>query len=170
MVMMEWTPALIAIAWTLTLSGAGGALTTIGSWYRALRKPRWQPPDWLFGPAWTVILGLAGWSFYIAITAAPSPEALAIISALFAMNFVLHFLWSPLFFHLQRPDWALAENVLLWLSVAALLLGVPRLTGSSFAGWLLVPYFAWVSFAFILNLKIVQLNAPFRGRIMPATD
>lgn len=73
MVMMEWTPALIAIAWTLTLSGAGGALTKIGSWYRALRKPRWQPPDWLFGPAWTVILGLAGWSFYIAITAAPSP-------------------------------------------------------------------------------------------------
>ncbi|MFL0670730.1 MAG: TspO/MBR family protein [Erythrobacter sp.] len=161
---MEWTPALIAAAWAIVLGGAGGALTHIDSWYRALRKPSWQPPDWLFGPAWSTILALAGWSFYIALTQAPTAQAQVTISALFAANFVLHFAWSPLFFKLQRPDWALAENVLLWLSVGALLLGVPRLSGSSFAGWLIVPYFAWVSFAFLLNWKIVQLNAPFGRR------
>ena len=157
----SWTPILIAAGWAIVLGGVGGAMTDVGQWYRDLRKPPWQPPDWLFGPAWTVILGLAGWSFYIGLTAAPTPEALAAVWALFGANFVLHFLWSPLFFKLKRPDWALAENVLLLLSVAALLVGLPRLVGDSFPGWLIVPYFTWVSFAFLLNLKIVQLNRPF---------
>lgn len=166
---MEWTPAIIAAAWAIILGGAGGALTDIGQWYRDLEKPSWQPPDWLFGPAWTIILGLAGWSFYIALTQAPTAQAQMVIAALFGVNFVLHFLWSPLFFKLQRPDWALAENVLLWLSVAALLMVVPRVSGASFAGWLNVPYFIWVSFAFILNWKIVQLNAPF-GKAAAGSD
>ena len=157
----SWTPILIAAGWAIVLGGVGGAMTDVGQWYRDLRKPPWQPPDWLFGPAWTVILGLAGWSFYIGLTAAPTPEALAAVWALFGANFVLHFLWSPLFFKFKRPDWALAENVLLLLSVAALLVGLPRLVGDSFPGWLIVPYFTWVSFAFLLNLKIVQLNRPF---------
>ena len=61
----------------------------------------------------------------------------------------------------QLVDWALAENVFLWLSVTALMVVLPRLAGDSFAGWLNVPYFVWVSFAFVLNAKIVQLNRPF---------
>jgi len=158
---IEWTPALIAASWAIILGGAGGALTDIGQWYRDLNKPSWQPPDWLFGPAWTTILGLAGWSFYIGITTAPSPEARQAVYVLFAANFVLHFLWSPLFFKLRRPDWALVENVFLWGSVTALMTLLPRLVGDSFPGWLNVPYFIWVSFAFVLNWKIVQLNRPF---------
>lgn len=164
---MDWTAALIAAAWAIILGGAGGALTNIGQWYRDLKKPRWQPPDWLFGPAWTLILGLAGWSFYIGLTQAPTPEARTAVFALFGVNFVLHFLWSPLFFKLKRPDWALAENVLLWCSVAALLVALPRVSEDRFAGWLNVPYFTWVSFAFILNWEIVKLNAPFgRERVI----
>jgi tryptophan-rich sensory protein len=159
---MDWTTALIAAAWAIILGGAGGALTDIGPWYRDLKKPSWQPPDWLFGPAWTVILGLSGWSFYIALTSAPAPSDVLVIGALFAANFVLHLAWSPLFFKAKRPDWALAENVLLWFSVLALCLVLPRY--SSFAGWLNMPYMAWVSFAFLLNWKIVQLNAPFGER------
>jgi tryptophan-rich sensory protein len=158
---IDWTLAAIAAAWAIILGGAGGALTEIGQWYHELRKPPWQPPDWLFAPAWTVILGLAGWSFYIGLAQAPSPAARAAVWALFIANFVLHFAWSPLFFKWKRPDWALAENVLLWLSVAALMVGLPRLVGDSFPGWLNVPYFIWVSFAFVLNGKIVQLNRPF---------
>jgi tryptophan-rich sensory protein len=143
----------------------GGALTEIGPWYRNLRKPPWQPPDWLFGPAWTIILSLSGWSFYVALMAAPSLEARIAVFALFAINFVLHFLWSPLFFKLRRPDWALAENVLLWASVTALMVVLPRVAGDSFAGWLNVPYFIWVSFAWVLNWKIVKLNRPFRQQL-----
>jgi tryptophan-rich sensory protein len=159
---MDWTSALIAAAWAIVLGGAGGALTEIGAWYKALRKPYWQPPDWLFGPAWTVILGLAGWSYYVGLTQAPSPGARAAIHVLFAVNFLLHFAWSPLFFKAKRPDWALVENVFLWLSVTSLMVLLPRVAGDSFAGWLNVPYFIWVSFAFVLNWKIVKLNAPFQ--------
>jgi tryptophan-rich sensory protein len=108
-----------------------------------------------------VILGLAGWSFYIALTTAPTPEVRAAVWALFSANFVLHLMWSPLFFKWKRPDWALAENILLWLSVAGLMVVLPRQLGDCFAGWLNVPYFIWVSFAFALNAKIVQLNRPF---------
>jgi tryptophan-rich sensory protein len=165
---MDWTTALIAAAWAIILGGVGGALTDIGPWYRQLKKPRWQPHDWLFGPVWTVILGLTGWSFYVALMAAPTPEARMVVFALFGANFVLHFLWSPLFFKLRRPDWALIENVFLWLSVAALMVVLPRVSGDSFAGWLNVPYFIWVSFAFVLNATIVKLNGPFGSQALSA--
>ncbi len=159
---IEWTPALVAAAWAIILGGAGGLLTEIGDWYRNLNKPSWQPPDWLFGPAWTIILGLSGWSFYLAWTSATTLEDGIIIGALFAANFVFHLAWSPLFFKIKRPDFALVENVFLWLSVLALCLVLPRY--SELAGWLNVPYISWVSFAFLLNLKIVQLNKPFGQR------
>lgn len=158
---IDWTPVAIAAGWAIILGGAGGALTEIGQWYRNLRKPPWQPPDWLFGPAWTIILGLAGWSFYIGLTEAPTPEARMAVWALFISNFVFHFLWSPLFFKLKRPDWALGENVFLWLSVVGLMVVLPRLVDDPFAGWLNVPYFVWVSFAFVLNWEIVKRNRPF---------
>jgi len=156
---IEWTPAIIAANWAIILGGVGGLMTEIGPWYRELKKPSWQPPDWLFGPAWTIILGLSAWSLYLAWTAAP--EARGVIGALFAANFALHLAWSPLFFKAKRPDWALFENVFLWLSVASLCLVLPRY--SELAGWLNAPYLAWVSFAMVLNWKVVQLNAPFRS-------
>jgi translocator protein len=156
---IEWTPAIIGAAWAIVLGGAGGLLTEIGEWYRNLKKPSWQPPDWLFGPAWTIILGLAGWSFYLAWTNAPEPGDRMLIGVLFAVNFFAHLAWSPLFFVAKRPDWALREVVLLWLSVLALVVGLTPY--SELAAWLNVPYIAWVSFAALLNRKIVQLNGPF---------
>ena len=156
---IEWTPALIAALWAIILGGAGGALTEIGQWYRNLNKPSWQPPDWLFGPAWTVILGLSGWSFYLAWTSAETTLDKTIVGGLFAINFALHLAWSPLFFKAKRPDWALYENVFLCLSVLSLFIILPAY--HPWAGWLNAPYIAWVCFAFVLNWKIVQLNAPF---------
>lgn len=156
---MEWTPAIVAALWAIILGGAGGALTEIGEWYRELNKPSWQPPDWLFGPAWTLILGLSGWSLYIAWTKAQTLEDGLIIGALFSANFLLHLGWSPLFFKAKRPDFALVENLFLWLSVLALCVVLPRF--DPLAAWLNAPYIAWVSFAMLLNWKIVQLNGPF---------
>lgn len=163
---MDWSIAAIAALWAIILGGAGGLLTEIGQWYYDLKKPSWQPPDWLFGPAWTVILGLSAWSFYLAWTAAPSPGDRMIVGALFAVNFVLHLAWSPLFFKAKRPDYALAENVFLWFSVLSLCVVLPNY--SRLAGWLNLPYIAWVSFAFLLNWKIVQLNAPFGDKTAEA--
>jgi tryptophan-rich sensory protein len=68
-------------------------------------------------------------------------------------------LWSPLFFNLQRPDWALIEVGFLWLSIVALMVGLAPV--STIASLLLLPYLLWVAFAAILNLVIVRMNSPF---------
>jgi len=151
-----------AIAWAVILGGAGAVLTTIGPWYRNLRKPSWQPPDWLFGPAWTLILGLAAWAGILAWDGATDDAGRRTIILLYAFNFLLHFLWSPLFFSFRRPDWALVESMFLWASVLAMCIGLRSY--SELASWMIVPYLAWVSFATMLNLAIVQLNAPFNRR------
>ena len=150
---------IFAIAWAVILGLGGGLLTTIGQWYRDLRKPSWQPPDWLFGPAWTIILGLAGWAFVLAWRGAETPSEQTTLIWLYVVNGVFHFLWSPLFFTFKRPDWALIEVPFLWASVLALCIMLRDY--SVLASWLIVPYLAWVSFAAILNWKIVRLNAPF---------
>jgi translocator protein len=149
----------LAGLWALFLLGVGGILTPIGPWYRNLKKPRLQPPDWLFGPAWTLILAAAAWAGVIAWRAAPDAAGRHDVLILFAANGLFHFLWSPIFFRFRRPDLALIEVVFLWMSVAALLFGLARL--DPFAGMLIVPYLLWVSFAAWLNWAIVRLNAPF---------
>ena len=153
------TEIILAVGWAVVLGGVGGVLTEIGPWYRNLRKPAWQPPDWLFGPAWTVILGLGAWAGVLAWRGAASTEGRTNVAILFAVNGVLHLLWSPLFFKWKRPDHALVEVVFLWASVLAMVLGLMRY--SSPAGWLIVPYLLWVSFAAFLNRAIVRLNRPF---------
>ena len=150
-----WT-IITATLLTLILAGAGGLLTEIGPWYRQLRKPRLQPPDWLFGPAWTLILGAAAVAGVLAWRGAPDAAARTQVALLFAANWVLHLCWSPLFFKLKRPDWALAENAFLWVSVLALVIGLRPYSAT--ASWLFVPYLVWVSFAFWLNWAIVRLN------------
>lgn len=154
-------PLIFAIGWSVILGLGGGLLTKIGSWYYALEKPSWQPPDWLFGPAWTLILGAAGYAFWLSWYGAESEGARQVLIALYCVNGVFHFLWSPLFFTLKRPDWALIEVPFLWASVLALCVFLRDY--SVLASWLVVPYLVWVSFAACLNWKIVQLNKPFGG-------
>ncbi len=145
-----------AVAWGLLVAGIGAGLTDLTPWYRTLRKPSWQPPDWLFGPAWTVILALASWSFYLALS---TGDQTALVVALFVANGVLNIVWSPLFFRSRRPDWALIEVPFLWLSILAPMVALWPV--SQTASLLLLPYLLWVSFAAFLNLTIVRLNRPF---------
>ena len=152
----------MAVGLTIALLAVGGLMTQVGAWYAALRKPSWNPPNWLFGPAWTLILGLAAWAGVLAWTGAPDDAARWRIGVLYAVNMLFHALWSPLFFTLRRPDWALVEAVPLWLSVWALVLGLAPFSG--LAPWLLLPYLLWVAFAIALNATIFRLNRPFGGR------
>ncbi|WP_394727124.1 TspO/MBR family protein [Altererythrobacter sp. GH1-8] len=152
-------PLIFAISWAVILGLGGGALTKIGGWYYDLKKPSWQPPDWLFGPAWTVILGLAAWAFVLSWNGVSSDAERTLLIVLYIMNGVCHFLWSPLFFTLKRPDWALVEVPFLWVSVLSLAIFLRQ--WSELASLLILPYLAWVSFAAILNWKIWQLNRPF---------
>jgi tryptophan-rich sensory protein len=156
------TPVLAAILWAVILGGVGGLATEIGPWYKNLKKPAWQPPDWLFGPAWTLILGLAAWAAVLAYNGASSDEGRTAVVILYSVNLVFHFIWSPLFFKFKRPDLALIEVVFLWGSVLALCVALRQYSVG--ASWLIVPYLVWVSFAACLNFMIVKLNRPFVAR------
>jgi tryptophan-rich sensory protein len=158
----------IPIGVALFLGVAGGLLTEIGPWYRDLRKPKLNPPNWLFGPAWTLILGLAAWSAIIAWDAASDVAEQRLVILLFGANALLHLLWSPLFFKLKRPDWALLEVVLLWASLVALVVGLAPISHA--ASYLIWPYLLWVSFAAWLNWRIVRLNPRHEGRAVPASS
>ena len=147
---------LVPIGVALFLGVAGGLLTEIGPWYRNLRKPKLNPPDWVFGPAWTLILGLAAWSAIIAWDAAANAQEQRLVVLLFGVNAALHLLWSPLFFKFKRPDWALAEVVCLWASLVALVIGLAPI--SETASLMIWPYLLWVTFAAWLNWQIARLN------------
>jgi benzodiazapine receptor len=155
-------PIVIASVIVILVLAVGSWTTTIGTWYGDLRKPPWNPPNWVFGPAWTIILALAAWSGVSSWTNATDDRGRVLILALFGINSVLHMLWSPLFFALKRPDWALIEVPFLWLSIAALMLGVGRY--STLAVWPLLPNLLWVTVAAFLTLEIVRLNRPFGER------
>lgn len=151
-----WVAAGAAMATALV----GGALTQIGPWYLALEKPAWQPPDWVFAPAWTLIYTLSAIAAVIGWRAlAGRPGAQTVLLVLFGLNAVLNVLWSGLFFTAQRPDWALIEAVALFLSVAALIVALWR--PAPRGALLLAPYLVWVGFATVLNRAIVELNGPF---------
>jgi tryptophan-rich sensory protein len=155
--MSDFDPVIAAaIAWALGLCLIGGLMTPRAEWYARLNKPSWQPPGWAFGPAWTIILGLAAWSAVIAWNAAAGPAEQRSILVLFAVNGLCHLAWSPLFFKAQRPDWALIEVVFLWASLVAMVVGLWPISVT--AAMLILPYLAWVSFAAYLNLTIVRLN------------
>ena len=148
-----------AFAGLCLLAALSGALFKPGAWHAALAKPRWHPPTWLFGPAWSVLylmIATAGWLVWQAAGWSP-----ALVAWLVQLG--LNAAWSWLFFGLRRPDLAFAEVVLLWLSIlACVLLFAPV---SLAAAGLMLPYLAWVGFAAALNLSMWRLNG---GRPRPA--
>lgn len=152
-------PVLVAASVAIFIGMLGGTLTDIGPWYQNLRKPPWQPPDWLFGPAWTLIFAFATMSAVYAWRYANSRAQREWVIVLFALNGFLNVLWSTLFFALKRPDWALVEVAFLWLSILLPIIFFWRFARP--VSLCLLPYLAWVSFAAFLNLTVVRLNAPF---------
>jgi tryptophan-rich sensory protein len=148
-------PILIAFLLAITVGGIGGAVTEIGPWYFSLIKPTWQPPDWAFGPIWTLIYITTGIAGVRAWRLGDSRQRRLFLIALL-INCGLNVLWSLLFFKMQRPDLALIEVVALWLSIVPLILLPLRYSPRS--SLLILPYLAWVSVAAYLNLTIVRLN------------
>jgi benzodiazapine receptor len=148
----------IAAGLAFATASIGGSLTVLDDWYYVLVQPSWKPPDWLFGPAWTLLFGLMAWSGVIAWRAAAAfpLQVRQRLLGLWTLNAVLNVGWSLLFFKLQRPGLAVLEVALLWASIVLLILHLrpyaPR------AALLLCPYLAWVSFAALLNAAVVYLN------------
>lgn len=146
---------LIAFLLAIAVGGIGGAATEIGPWYANLIKPSWQPPDWAFGPVWTLIYITTGIAGVRAWRLGDAVQRRYFLGALL-INCVFNVLWSLLFFKVQRPDIALIEVVVLWLSILPLVILPWRYSRAS--SLLMLPYLAWVSVAAYLNLTIVRLN------------
>jgi translocator protein len=155
----NWLPALIAAGGVIAMAMIGGWLTEIGPWYGSLKFPSWKPPNWAFGPIWTVILTLAAVAIVIAWRGAPDGTARLWLALLLLANGALNILWNYLFFTMRRPDLAFIEVIALWLSILAIILFVARF--STTAALLFAPYLIWVGIAAVLNRSIVQLNGPF---------
>lgn len=120
-------------------------------WYTSLNKPALNPPSWVFGPVWTFLYILIGYSFYLYLK---KPTTLGI--TLFVVHMLLNFAWSPLFFSLHQPTWALYDIILMLITLVwTIYLFNKR---SHLAAGLLLVYLAWVSFATYLNYEIVRLN------------
>ena len=155
----RWRAIAIGLLSAMTVAALGGSATDIGPWYQELQKPSWNPPVWAFGPAWTIIFALTAISGIIAWLSAAQKAIRQRILIIFALNGLLNVLWSELFFRFHRPDWAVLEVVALWLSIIAMMQVVSLVSFTSVR--LLSAYLAWVTFAGILNLDVVRLNAPF---------
>jgi benzodiazapine receptor len=155
----RWVPIAVAAGSAMVVAALGAAATDIGPWYYGLHKSVLNPPDWLFGPAWTVIYALAALAGVLAWANARTVQQRTWVLVLFAMNALLNIVWSDLFFRFRRPDWALIEVVPFWLSILVLMIFLWPV--SRRASWVLAPYLAWVFFAGWLNYAVVRLNGPF---------
>ena len=136
-------------------AAATAVFVSTDGWYAGLQKPSWNPPSWLFGPAWSllyILMAVAAWLVWREGGWKAQGSALR----LFLLQWFLNALWTPLFFGLHRPGLAFAEIILLWLAIAATLWSFWRVR--KLAGLLLVPYLAWVTFATVLNFTIWRLN------------
>jgi tryptophan-rich sensory protein len=158
----------LVVLWGVVLAAVGAWLTKLDAWYYGMRKPSWQPPDWLFGPAWSLIFTLAAWAAYRGWShVGTSPLGYWLI-ATYLLNAALNMLWSALFFRAHRPDWALLEVPALWGSIVAMMAVLWPL--DTLASLLVLPYLLWVTFATVLNRAIVVRNHPFTkaGGPMPS--
>lgn len=153
----RWIGLAVFIAVCLGAGGVGAIATTpeIDGWYQTLAKPAWNPPGRVFGPVWTtlyLLMAIAAWQVW-----KPAGfKAAAVPLTLFGVQLVLNVCWSWIFFVLHQPGWAFVELAILWLAILATTVTFFR--RSHLAGWLLVPYLAWVSFAAVLNFTIWRLN------------
>ena len=139
-----------------TAAGVGSLATSpkIEHWYASFAKPSWTPPDWIFGPVWSILylsMAVAAWLVW------RQCGSVSIPLATFAIQLILNAAWSWLFFGLQNPGIAFIEILFLWTVIAATIMMFWQ--KSVLAGLLLVPYLCWVAFACFLNFAIWRMNA-----------
>jgi len=155
--MKKFIRLIISIAIPLGIGGLGSVFTSnsVSSWYPTLVKPSFNPPNWIFGPVWTLLFILMGVSFYLVWNKSFGKEPKKLVG-IYALQLVLNLLWSVFFFGWQNPALALGEIGVLWVAIAVNAFWFHRV--SRLAGNLLIPYLLWVSFATVLNSAIVILN------------
>ncbi len=141
------------------LAGLIGSVFTISSvknWYPTLNKPSFTPPSWIFAPAWTLLFLLMGISLYLVWQKGLETPGVKKALIIFGVQLILNILWSVLFFGLRSPLLGLIDIIPLVILIILTIINFKKINPT--AGYLLIPYLAWTSFAAILNLSILILN------------
>ena len=148
---------LISISVCLIAGFIGSIATTpsIPTWYAALQKPVFNPPDWIFAPVWTTLFIFMGISAYLIWNKSPG-KGIKIALSIFGLQLILNSFWSIIFFGWHSILFAFVEMLLLWFAILLTIIYFHRISRP--ASYLLIPYLLWVSFAAVLNLSIFLLN------------
>jgi benzodiazapine receptor len=150
---------LILAIFVSQLAGIIGALFTtseIPTWYALLERPFFSPPNWLFGPVWTLLYTLMGIAAYLSCKYGKPAKQATIASYWFYAQLVFNTLWSIVFFGLHSLWGAVGMVIILWLLIFKTMTLFRKM--NKWAGWLMLPYLAWVTFAALLNISIAILN------------
>jgi tryptophan-rich sensory protein len=132
-----------------------GSRFRVDEWYTELKKPSWNPPNWVFGPVWSLIYLLIAISAWL-VWKNEGFLTVVLASIVFLLQIVLNAAWSWLFFGLHEVGYAFIEIVILWMAILVNIILFWKIYPPS--GILLLPYLAWVTFASVLNYTIWRLN------------
>lgn len=149
--------AFIALCQATGLLGVMSGETGNSAWYQALNKPPFNPPPWVFAPAWITlytVMAIAAWRVWRTDKATAPGRRNAL--GLFALQLVLNGAWTPVFFGAHEPGWALLVICALLVTLLVTTRSFARIDRA--AAWLMAPYIAWVAFATLLNASIWVLN------------
>ena len=154
---MRWIGLVFWFALCFAVAGIGGRWTSgeIAGWYRTLNRPAIAPPNWVFGPVWSLLyalMAIAAWRVWLAAPSSIRSWALGLFVAQLALNLA----WSWIFYRRHALGAALAEVAVLWFAIGGTILAFSLV--APVAAWLMAPYLAWVTFATVLNAAFWRLN------------
>lgn len=154
----QFIPFACCLLIPISIGVVGGLLTaqSVSTWYTTLAKPKFNPPNWIFGPTWSLLYLLMGWASYRVWLQRKIATGINWAFAVYGLQLLLNLFWSFLFFYLQQIDFALVEIMMLLVFIIANGLVFYRI--DKLAGWLFLPYLLWVSFATYLTYSISILN------------
>lgn len=141
----------------LSLGAIAGVFTAqaVPEWYATLNQPSFNPPNWVFGPVWTTLYIILGFSFFLIWKQARSRQRNQAI-LVFMAQMLLNFGWSFLFFNYHQIGFALIEIIILWGVIIGMIIMFYKI--KPLAAYLNIPYLLWVTFATILNAGYYFLN------------
>ncbi len=146
----------LSVCFSAAIIGSIFTVEAIPTWYTTLNKPLFNPPNWVFGPVWSILYLMMGISLYLVWQKEVSKKVKQKGLLFFFSQLILNALWSIVFFGLHSPLIAFLVIIVLWILIFLTIKNF--LLISKPAGYMLIPYLVWVSFASLLNFSIAILN------------